>query len=204
MSVKVEATLELLTLAHEVVLLRKERAEATVLMEQAADDLEKLKAALPDGMEHCKIVFEECPVGHGHLRGDNWLKKDCQRCKVLELEAENERLKAVNALMEYAAFPSAEDAKDAETWIAANPGRPLSDYCPPGGLLVKRLTAEVERLNSELLQRDMTWLPAKDAENERLRAALEEVRDSGLLWGPTVLHDKTLETVHAALKEPRT
>jgi hypothetical protein len=45
MSVKtVEATLELLTLAHEVVLLRKERAEATVLMEQAADDLEKLKA----------------------------------------------------------------------------------------------------------------------------------------------------------------
>jgi hypothetical protein len=65
---------------------------------------------------------------------------------ITALRAEVERLTAVNALMEYAAFPSAEDAKDAETWIAANPGRPLSDYCPPGGLLVKRLTAEVERL----------------------------------------------------------
>ena len=41
-----------------------------------------------------------------------------------------------------------------------------------------RLTAEVERLNSELLQRDMTWLPAKDAEIERLRAALEKMQRS--------------------------
>jgi hypothetical protein len=55
MSVKVEATLELLTLAHEVVLLRKERAEATVLMEQAADDLEKLKAEL----ERLRAALEE-------------------------------------------------------------------------------------------------------------------------------------------------
>jgi hypothetical protein len=93
-------------------------------------------------------------------------------------DAEIERLNAVNALMEYAAFPSAEDARDAETWIAANPGRPLSDYCPPGGLLVKRLTAEVERL----------------------RAALEEVRDE---YGYTFPTD-TNQMIAAALKENRT
>jgi hypothetical protein len=41
-------------------------------------------------------------------------------------------------------------------------------------------------------------------EIRRLRAALEGVRDSGLLRGPTVLHDKTLATVYAALnKEDR-
>jgi hypothetical protein len=106
---------------------------------------------------------------------------------ITALRAEVERLKAVNALMEYAAFPSAEDARDAETWIAANPGRPLSDYCPPGGLLVKRLTAEVERLREDL----DTWksvfpdiapasvLPDRsllEAENERLRAALQRAR----------------------------
>jgi hypothetical protein len=73
-----------------------------------------------------------------------------QSAELTRLTAEVERLNAVNALMEYAAFPSADDARDAETWIAANPGRPLSDYCPPGGLLVKRLTAEVERLTAAL------------------------------------------------------
>jgi hypothetical protein len=48
-------------------------------------------------------------------------------------------------------------------------------------------------------------ITALTAENERLRAALEDVRDSGLLHGPTVLHDETLSAVHAALnEEPRT
>ena len=80
MSVKtVEATLELLTLAHEVVLLRKERAEATVLMEQAADDLEKLKA------ENERLRG---------LVGDWSLKAVKRRVEAENLRAENERLLA--------------------------------------------------------------------------------------------------------------
>jgi hypothetical protein len=91
------------------------------------------------------------------------------------LRAENERLTAVNALMEYAAFPTAEEAKEAEEWIKANPGRPFSDYCSPGGLQVKRLTAEVERL----------------------RAALEEIiQDSFSVYA--------IQVARAALKENRT
>ena len=56
-----------LQLAQEAEQLRKERDE--------------LAAQLPEGMKHCTIVFEECPVGHGHLRGTNWVKHDyCPIC----------------------------------------------------------------------------------------------------------------------------
>ena len=158
MSVKtVEATLELLTLAHEVVLLRKERAEATVLMEQAADDLERLKA-------------------------------------------ENARLQAGGC-----ALPSdgrAEGLVKASELFALSADR-------------DRLTAEVERLNSELLQRDMTWLPAKDAEIERLRAALRgayEVYAGSDGFIPETAAEgyqqqiikQMVDCISAALKEPRT
>jgi len=74
----------------------------------------------------------------------------------------------------------------------------------PAGLLhnaadtITALTAEVERLNSELLQRDMTWLPAKDAENERLRAALKDIATVRGLAADLQARAR------AALKEPRT
>ncbi len=80
--------------------------------------------------------------------------------------------------------------------IRRNPGNAWQAVC-----------AEVLRLGGCARDQSTTQYCAEAAalaeENERLRAALEEVRDSGLLWGPTVLHDKTLETVHAALKESR-
>ncbi len=37
------------------------------------------------------------------------------------------------------------------------------------------LLAEIERLKSELLQRDAIWLPEKDAEIERLKSKLEQI-----------------------------
>jgi hypothetical protein len=60
----------------------------------AADEIERLRSALPEGMEHCKIIFEECEAGHGRLRGDNWLKKECPWCKIKEQADEIERLRA--------------------------------------------------------------------------------------------------------------
>ena len=42
--------------------------------EQVKRERDELAAQLPEGMKHCTIVFEECPVGHGHLRGTNWVK----------------------------------------------------------------------------------------------------------------------------------
>jgi hypothetical protein len=138
------------------------------------------------------------------------------------LRAEIERLKAVNALMEYAAFPSAEDAKEAETWIAANPGRPLSDYCPPGGLLVKRLTAENERLQRDNWRlkgnmaarladhingtpcAEIRWQQERETledEIRRLRSALETVRDE---YGYTFPTDTNQMIAAALTQEPRT
>lgn len=37
---------------------------------------------LPEGMEHCTILFEECPKGHGHLRATNWIKHPCDVCEI--------------------------------------------------------------------------------------------------------------------------
>jgi len=42
-----------------------------------------------------------------------------------------------------------------------------------------------------------------DVEIERLRAALDVVRASGLLIGSTTLHDKVRAVVHAALAEEK-
>ena len=72
--------------------------------------------------------------------------------EIIALRAEVEQLKAMNALMAYAAWPTDDDAREAEEWIRANPDKPLSDYCSPGGLLVKQLRAENERLRAALKQ----------------------------------------------------
>lgn len=48
---------------------------------------DRLKALLPAEMEGRAILFEACPVGHGNLRGENWVKHDCVIC-------ESDRLKA--------------------------------------------------------------------------------------------------------------
>lgn len=53
------------------------------------DDLQRireLKTQLPAEMQHCTIVFEECPQGHGSLRGTNWIKHDCPWCRIRNLE----------------------------------------------------------------------------------------------------------------------
>jgi hypothetical protein len=74
------------------------------LMARHANEAKKqvaaLTAQLPGGMKNCKILFSECPVGHGYLRGENWIEKECPWCKIAaltdrikELEEEIERNK---------------------------------------------------------------------------------------------------------------
>jgi hypothetical protein len=79
----------------------------------------------------------------------------------------------------------------------------MSDKVTITGAEYESLRAEVERLAAQLVEAEKYngWHQQACLENERLTAALEEVRDSGLLRGPTVLHDKTLDTVHAALTQ---
>ena len=64
----------------------------THITEQAAE-ITKLKAQRPAGMEGRAIIFEECKVGHGSLRGENWIKHDCPYCKIARQAAEIERLR---------------------------------------------------------------------------------------------------------------
>ena len=69
----------------------------------------------------------------------------------------------------------------------------------------KLLTAEVEKLRAALDEAafDMRMSLQIDkqttAEIERLRAALKRVLDSGLLFGPTAMHDEIKAIAHAAL-----
>ena len=67
--------------------------------------------------------------------------------------------------------------------------------------LMNQAAAEIERLSEANTQ---VW-----ADNERLRAALDTVRASGLLIGSTTLHDRVRSAVYnaidanpAAMKEP--
>ena len=68
---------------------------ATILANKRYAEIERLKAQLPESMQECTIVFEKCEVGHGHLRGTNWIKHDCQQCKIDQLQAEIERYKGI-------------------------------------------------------------------------------------------------------------
>ena len=77
------------------------------------------------------------------------------------------------------------------------------------GAEYERMRAEIERLTNaeECLRDDLTV--ARD-ENERLRAALDVVRASGLLIGSTTLHDRVRSAVYNAIdalaqekKEPK-
>lgn len=72
-----------------------DRIDGLVLTErrEAAAEITRLRSLLPDGMDDCRIIFEQCEVGHGWLRGENWVKHDCPWCQIARLRAENERLK---------------------------------------------------------------------------------------------------------------
>lgn len=50
----------------------------------------ELQSRLPKEMQDCTIVFEECPVGHGSLRGTNWIKTECPWCQITKLKADLE------------------------------------------------------------------------------------------------------------------
>ena len=61
-----------------------------------------------------------------------------------------------------------------------------------------RLQGRVSELEAEV-SKLLNTLADERTENMRLRAALEDVVASGLLHGPTILSDKVLNIVHAAL-----
>ena len=66
---------------HECAYLRA--ANTKVVLEN-----QRLLAQLPESMKHCAIVFEQCEVGHGSLRGANWVKQICPWCEIKKLRKE--------------------------------------------------------------------------------------------------------------------
>ena len=55
-------------------------------------EVARLKAQLPEGMEHCTILFKECAKGHGRLTAANWVPHECHWCEIEKLQAEVARL----------------------------------------------------------------------------------------------------------------
>ena len=66
---------------------RDMNAKLTEQLGQAEAERDALKAELPTEMEGQRILFEECVVGHGHLRGENWVKHPCVFCERDALKA---------------------------------------------------------------------------------------------------------------------
>lgn len=50
-------------------------------------EVRRLRAQLPDGMQHCTLVFKECAKGHGWLTATNWVQHGCPTCENAELRA---------------------------------------------------------------------------------------------------------------------
>lgn len=61
-------------------------------------EVENLKKQLPDGMENCTIVFEECEKGHGNLRATNWVKHKCVQCQRDALQEQVRVLEGIERL----------------------------------------------------------------------------------------------------------
>ena len=85
-----------------------------------AADNAKLRAQLPDSMEHCTITFVECEVGHGRLTATNWLDHGCQQCVIDRLR---EREREALGLILYARDQCHEEQwlQRREAWLSAQP-----------------------------------------------------------------------------------
>ena len=73
--------------------------------------------------------------------------------------------------------------------------RHCSDNCGDEYLreLSGRAADEIERLKAELLERDAVWLPEKDAEITRLRAALGEIAKTTYGYEPFMPDEEAKE-----------
>lgn len=67
-------------------------AEVDTRIDSLQSALKLAQSQLPEEMRHCTILFEQCEKGHGHLRGDNWIKHDCLVCRAEKAEATNRRM----------------------------------------------------------------------------------------------------------------
>ena len=65
------------------------------------------------------------------------------------------------------------------------------------------MQAEIEKLNRELLERDAIWLPEKDAEIERLNAALDEIAAYDPWGGRKYLWAASFEELQAIARAAR-
>ncbi len=53
---------------------------------KAITEREDMLAQLPDGMNHCTILFKECRFGHGWLTATNWVQHGCPTCELEDIK----------------------------------------------------------------------------------------------------------------------
>jgi hypothetical protein len=71
----------LLTACHR---LRHVEAKLTAVeaeRDRLIAERDKLLTQLPDGMEHCTILYKKCGKGHGWLTATNWVEFGCPTCE---------------------------------------------------------------------------------------------------------------------------
>ena len=112
-------------------------------------EVDRLRSQLPEGMERCTIVFQECEKGHGRLTATNWIQHGCQTCEI-------ERLRAENDAQQQIAAANTEEIRQLHNEIA-------------------NLRAENEALKKDVL--DTTWQDHADAWQKRALKAEAEHDD---------------------------
>ena len=94
-------------------------------------------------------------------------------------ELEAIRSRAAAAFMEHRSHYVACNAMAVFMHYVNNDITALTNEVERLALTKRKLMAEIERLNGELLTRDAIWLPEKDAENERLNIQVEFLIGAG-------------------------
>jgi len=66
--------------------LKEEVERLTKELDEQEEAYNKLEQQLPEGMQHCTIVYKDCAEGHGWLTATNWVQHGCPKCERNALE----------------------------------------------------------------------------------------------------------------------
>lgn len=95
--------------------------------------IDELQSRLPEEMKDCTIVFEECEVGHGSLRGTNWIKTDCPWCEIERLKNKCNQQAMIIRRMYVEQYPDTWFVHTARGEVDQNGLPQYIDVCPAYG-----------------------------------------------------------------------
>lgn len=150
------------------------------------DTIRVMRGRMPEQMQDCTIVFEECEKGHGSLRGTNWIKQGCQQCRIDELERQLEerygqRDEALDLWMNQCAEARLENQnlKKALELECSNQQTRLNDVRESATIEASSKIDQLQAQNAKLVEA-LTTIKTNDTSTAGVMGTLAEIADEAL------------------------